>query len=139
MNALKQIEQDWEDLANIDPMWAIGSDPARQYGKWDPNEFFDSGRRRIDRLFDMIEQQAIPIKRGLCLDFGCGMGRYTQALAAHFELCQGIDISAQMIKLAQQNNRFGDRVQYSLNPSSDLRMIETGRFDFVYTSEVLQH
>jgi hypothetical protein len=33
MKALKQIEQDWEDLAHIDPMWAIASDPARQYGK----------------------------------------------------------------------------------------------------------
>jgi len=139
MHALKQIEQDWEDLAHIDPMWAIVSDPARQYGKWDPNEFFDSGRRRMDRLFGLIDQQAISIKRGLCLDFGCGMGRYTQALAARFEQCHGIDISAQMIKLAQQYNQFGDRVRYSLNPSSDLQMIETGSFDFVHTSEVLQH
>src|SRR6476659_9560077 len=95
MKALKQIEQDWEDLAHIDPMWAIASDPTRQYGKWDPDEFFDSGRQRIDPLMRLIEQQAIPIQRGLCLDFGCGMGRFTQALAAHFERCQGIDISPQ--------------------------------------------
>jgi SAM-dependent methyltransferase len=139
MDALKQIEQDWEDLAHIDPMWAIVSDPARQYGKWDPDEFFESGRRRVDRLFGLLEQQAIPVQRAVCLDFGCGMGRYTQALAARFERCQGLDISPQMIKLSQQHNRFGDRVQYALNPSSDLRLFEGGRFDFVFTSAVLQH
>jgi 2-polyprenyl-3-methyl-5-hydroxy-6-metoxy-1,4-benzoquinol methylase len=87
----------------------------------------------------LIEQQAIPIQRGLCLDFGCGMGRFTQALAAYFDRCHGIDISPQMIKLAQQYNRHGDRVQYSLNLSSDLQMLLPGTFDCVYTSEVLQH
>ena len=44
-----------------------------------------------------------------------------------------------MIRLARQYNRFGDRCQYYVNESDDLRSFENDRFDFVYCNIVLQH
>ena len=35
--------QDWEELAQVDPCWAILSDPNRKFGAWDVEEFFRTG------------------------------------------------------------------------------------------------
>ena len=46
MNGLEQLQRDWNDLAEIDPMWAICSDPGKAHGKWDTEEFFEKGKYR---------------------------------------------------------------------------------------------
>jgi hypothetical protein len=35
---LKMHKQDWEELGNMDPCWAILGDPKLKFGKWDINE-----------------------------------------------------------------------------------------------------
>ena len=139
MNKLEKLGQDWDDLAHIDPMWAIASDPTKQHGKWQTDEFFATGRKRIQHMFHIANESGITITGGVCLDFGCGAGRFTQALAEHFEECYGVDISPQMIELANRFNRFGDQCKYILNQKNDLEIFPDEHFDFVYTSEVLQH
>jgi SAM-dependent methyltransferase len=79
------------------------------------------------------------IRRGAALDFGCGVGRLTQALCRHFERAVGVDIAPSMIRLANQFNRFGDRCRYCLNEANDLRLFADDSFDFIYSNLVLQH
>jgi len=81
----------------------------------------------------------VSVKKGTALDFGCGVGRLTQALCQYFERCIGVDIAGSMIKLAWKYNRFGDRCHYLVNDVGDLRMFEDGHFDFIYSNIVLQH
>src|SRR4051812_46865197 len=76
---------------------------------------------------------------GRALDFGCGVGRLTQALARHFTHVTGIDISEQMLDLARQYNRHGERVEYALNTRPDLSQWPDHTFDFVYSIITLQH
>jgi SAM-dependent methyltransferase len=73
------------------------------------------------------------------LDFGCGPGRLTQALAAHFEQVDGVDISPSMIALADRLNQRPDRCHYHLNDTNDLRRFQDQTFDVVYSSITLQH
>ena len=46
-----------------------------------------------------------PLRHGTALDFGCGVGRLTHALAPHFERTYGVDVSSTMIEQAQAARR----------------------------------
>ncbi len=126
-------------MAQRDPMWAILSDPSKKGRKWDPEAFFQSGRAGIDDILSRIAAASFPLRRGTALDFGCGLGRLTQALAAHFRKVYGLDISQTMIAAASHYNRFGRACTYLHNTSSDLRWFGNDAFDFVYSDAVLQH
>lgn len=80
-----------------------------------------------------------PKNHGAALDFGCGAGRLTQALAGWFDSVTGIDISPVMLDLARKHNNFGERCAYRLNTSDDLVQLPSDSFDMVYSQIVLQH
>lgn len=73
------------------------------------------------------------------MDFGCGVGRLTQALAPAFGSVTGIDVSPTMIQLARRLNRYPDRVKYLLNERRDLSALSSATLDFIYSDIVLQH
>ena len=129
----------WEDAARIDPLWAILSDPARRHRGWNLSDFFATGRREISLLMHQLETLLHPPVRGDALDFGCGVGRLTQALAGIFERVVGVDVSPTMIRLAEQLNRRPDRASYLLNDRPDLSCLPSRSLDFLYSDIVLQH
>jgi SAM-dependent methyltransferase len=139
MNKLDKFQRDWDDLAKIDPMWAICSDPAMQHGKWNADDFFETGRRQIQQTLTALNDLDATPDKGTALDFGCGIGRLTQALAEEFDRVYGVDISPEMIERAGQFNRFPEKCIYVLHTRNDLQIFDTGIFDFIYTYIVLQH
>jgi len=136
---LKDLQQNWDELGRRDPLWAVLTDPAKRGNRWIPEEFFDTGRREVAEVLASIQSLGLAIPKLRALDFGCGVGRLTQALAPHFESVTGIDIAASMLELARGYNRFGSRCTYILNESSDLRVLSDDVFDFVYSNYTLQH
>jgi hypothetical protein len=40
----------WEELARLDPLWAVASSPQLRHGKWDEEEFYEGGRRKVRKL-----------------------------------------------------------------------------------------
>lgn len=129
----------WERLAAHDPMWVILTEPGKQ-GSWDEQEFFQSGRDEIARTFAFLDERFhLKPRLGTALDFGCGIGRLTQALGERFEHVHGVDISPTMVATAATKNRFPSRVSYHANASDRLPMIETGSVDFLYSRLTLQH
>ena len=139
MSHLNKLQRDWDDLAKIDPLWAICSDPAKDQNKWDVAEFFATGEQQIRRVLETIRGLDVVLSTGTALDFGCGLGRLTQALAEEFDQVYGVDISPKMIEGANQFNRFGEKCRYILNSQEDLRVFDDRFFDFIYTYIVLQH
>jgi SAM-dependent methyltransferase len=129
----------WERHAQRDPLWAILSDPVKKGRKWDLPEFFETGTREIAVLLYRLAELEIPISLGTALDFGCGVGRLTQALAAHFDQAVGVDISPTMIALAEKLNTHANRVRYVANSRDDLSVFDADSFDFIYSAIVLQH
>jgi SAM-dependent methyltransferase len=129
----------WEEAARKDPLWAILSDPAKRNRGWDVDRFFETGRREIARLFSDLRALRYPLQLGDALDFGCGVGRLTQALAPSFQRVTGVDISPTMIRLAERLNRFPDRVRYLVNARPDLVILPAASVDFIYSDIALQH
>jgi SAM-dependent methyltransferase len=137
--SLEFVRRTFEKLGREDPLYGVLTDPTRRHNRWDRTEFFATGVSEIADVIEHAERRGLKVERTSALDFGCGVGRLSQALAAHFEKVVGIDIAAAMIARANEFNRFGDRVQYVVNVADDLALFETGRFDFVYSNITLQH
>ncbi len=136
---LNAHKRNWEDLADVDPLWAILSDSRRQHGGWNLDEFFQSGEQEIANMMASAERLGYPSHRRRALDFGCGVGRLTRALASRFERCDGIDVSERMIQRAQElNSEFRD-CHFSVNNTNNLQIFPDDTFDLIYSSLVLQH
>src|SRR5215203_1642072 len=118
-------------------MWAILSDPSKRGNKWGEDEFFETGKEHVDEYLALLDRASPGTGRGRALDFGCGAGRLTQALADHFQYVDGVDIAPSMIKLAQDLNRKGEAVTYHLNQRDDLQLIEDDTIDLVLSLIVL--
>ena len=109
------------------------SDPGKDGRRWDVRRFFQTGLNELALVFYELESHGIQVARDDALDFGCGVGRLTQALAERFERVVGVDVSPRMIEAARSLNRFPDRVSYASNAAPNLRRFSDEAFDFVYT------
>jgi len=137
--SLIKHKQDWEELGNTDPFWAILTDKRRQFGKWDIDEFFLTGDQEIGKVMQSALRLGYPPRRELALDFGCGLGRLTRALANYFQQCYGVDISESMIVQAKELNRHIQNCKFILNTAGHLQIFPDNYFDMIYTNIVLQH
>jgi len=136
---LRAQQSQWDQLGRTDPLWAILTDPDCRQGGWDPAAFFDTGKKYMAELMALAGGLGLPERRAAALDFGCGVGRLTQAAAAYFDQVTGVDIAPAMLELAGQYNRHGARCRYLLNEHNHLRQFAGGSFDFVYSCLTLQH
>ena len=137
--ALDELKRNWERLGEEDPMWAILSVPDLKGGKWDPQAFFATGIADVETMFANARDLRIDIRREAAFDFGCGIGRLSQALAPHFRSVVGVDVSESMLRQARQLNRHPDVCRYHLNTKTDLREFSDESIDFCVTYLVLQH
>jgi SAM-dependent methyltransferase len=129
----------WDRHAQRDPLWAVLSDAAKRGGKWDVGRFFQSGTSEIGFFLYELDAQQFVLRHGSALDFGCGVGRLTQALAPHFDRVVGVDVSPSMVDLATRLNQCPQTVSYVCNQAPDLSIFKDHSFDFIVSSIVLQH
>jgi SAM-dependent methyltransferase len=136
---LDDLARSWNVLAEADPMWAILMDPTRDLGRWDPAQFFETGQADIAYAMHSVWRLGLPLTRGRALDFGCGLGRLSQALACYFDRVDGVDVAPGMVRQARELNPYGERCRFHLNPREDLSLFADDQFDFIYSAIVLQH
>jgi SAM-dependent methyltransferase len=134
---LTRHRRDWDDLAGEDLYWSILSDPDRRFSEWDADAFLASGRQEIAGALQRAASFGLPRAHGRALDFGCGAGRLTRALAERFDEAVGVDISERMIEEARHIN--GPAATFVVNVTPDLRLFADASLDLVYSSNVLQH
>lgn len=126
--------RDWEEMASLDPLWAILSEPDKRFGQWDMAEFLRTGEQEIAALMRTAGRLGLPRRFRRAIDFGCGVGRLTRALRAHFAQCHGVDISSRMVEMAV---RLTPECDFRNAP--DLSSFGSGYADLVYSNLVLQH
>ncbi len=136
---LSDLQSVWDQHAKADPLWAILSEPRMKGRKWNLEDFLSTGVQDIAHVLEEIERSGVALNYGTAVDFGCGVGRLTQPLAARFEQAIGIDISPTMIDLAERINRHGEKARYILNDVNDLSVISDHSTDLVFSHIVLQH
>jgi SAM-dependent methyltransferase len=131
---LDEVRSTWETFGRTIPMRSI----MWRQQPWELDEFFETGRANVrDAMASLLRMGLTP--SGRALDFGCGIGRLTRALAERFDEVVGVDVASSMVELANKHNPYPERCRFVVNSTDDLRQFESESFDFVFSLIVLQH
>jgi ubiquinone/menaquinone biosynthesis C-methylase UbiE len=139
VTSLKELAATWNRLGKTDPLWAVLTAPGKRDNNWDIDEFLATGRDEVDALLQKLDGLNIAPQRGRALDFGCGVGRLSLALARHFEEVTGVDIAPSMLDRARQLANGNAKCRFVLNQDDNLSVLPDRHFDFIYSSITLQH
>jgi trans-aconitate methyltransferase len=133
---------DWKTFGEQDPYFGVLSDPkyaGRTLSEPLRTDFFHSGDDHVRNLIEVLEDGFGDITRGSALDFGCGVGRITQALAKEFDAVVGLDISPGMLAEARRNAQVSGFANVTYASSSDPVYLQPASHDLVHSYIVLQH
>ncbi|MEP6756545.1 MAG: class I SAM-dependent methyltransferase [Chthonomonadales bacterium] len=136
---IQELQRNWDAYGKSDPLWAVLTYEGKAGNRWDEAEFFETGLREIADLLVYLKPKNVNIPDGPVLDFGCAVGRLTQALCKHFPEVVGVDIAPSMLELANQFNKYPDGCRYVLNTVDNLSQFGDAEFAFVVSMITLQH
>lgn len=134
-------DHEWRRWGETDPYFGVIMNERFRRASIEHNrdEFFASGRLTVEERLDAAERHFGPFARGRALDFGCGVGRLSLALAAHFDEVLGIDVAPAMLAEAGTNAKRAGIDNLRLALSDDALTQAAGSFDLVMSAMVLQH
>ncbi len=135
---LDRDRQTWDELAAMDPFWTVLTRKGH-LDHWNEAEFFATGPPELAELMQVAEQNGLSQHGRRALDYGCGVGRMTRAMAPVFETCLGVDISLEMVSNARRLNAAWPNCSFEVIAGSGPLVYDSGTFDFVYSGRVLQH
>jgi SAM-dependent methyltransferase len=135
--ALDRLRNTWETLGRDDPLWAVLSDPDRRGGRWELEEFLDTGREHGELIRRIVHGAGLSLGERV-LDFGCGVGRLSNAIAELGPRVVGVDIAGSMVEHARAVVRYPDRVDFVHYDGRALPFPDDG-FDSAVSLMVLQH
>jgi SAM-dependent methyltransferase len=136
---LETLRSHWDRLGASDPLWSVLTTPGRRFGGWDEAEFFQTGVQEITRVFAELDDLGVVVAPGRALDFGCGVGRLTNALAERFKRVDAVDIAPSMLAEARRRFQANPRMHFHLLADDSLSLFPAGTFDFIYSAHVTQH
>ncbi len=136
---LKALQRNWNAFGWTDPFGAVLASPQERPSTSDCAEYLRTGQEEVSCLMRYVASIETDMSRGRALDFGCRVGRVTQALSRYFEECIGIDNDRSMIALANQYNHMGSRCNFVFDASNDLKSLADDSLDFIYANLVFQH
>jgi SAM-dependent methyltransferase len=138
---LEKIKAAWSHLGVVRPHFSVLTDkkflPDSLAGSID--DFWSSGDTASAQLLRTLARHGFTPSGKTCVEYGCGVGRVTTALARSFARVDAYDISAAHLELAQQRAReLGvDNVHFhecAANIRADLEPCDT-----FYSRIVFQH
>jgi ubiquinone/menaquinone biosynthesis C-methylase UbiE len=134
---LEQMRSDWNARAREDVRYYVAFGRRGQQDE----EFFASAspvirvlEEELKRLPGDVSPQA---RRGL--EVGCGPGRLLRPMSRNFGEIHGVDVSDEMIRLAQERFHGAASIQLHATNGRDLSPLPSDYFDFVYSYAVFQH
>ncbi len=136
---LERLRSAWTQLGHDDPLWAILSHPDKRGGRWDMEAFFAAGEAEIAGVERYCAELERPRQRRRALDFGCGVGRLSCALAARYGEVVGVDISPSMLAQARRLHAHVHNLHFVENAKPQLDFIASSSIDLVYSVITLQH
>jgi SAM-dependent methyltransferase len=93
-------------LGEAEPWWSIVPDDRFRAGRIDAATlaaFWESGKSEADQCETMLRRHnMVPGAFRTCLEFGCGVGRVTRALAGRFPRVIATDISTSHLEIARR-------------------------------------
>jgi 2-polyprenyl-3-methyl-5-hydroxy-6-metoxy-1,4-benzoquinol methylase len=101
----------WRTLGATEPHWSVITDSAYKAASIESTKaaFYQSGREHVAAIGALLHRNGLDFPgNGTCLDFGCGVGRLSLALAAHCGSVIGVDVSEAHLehaRIQQQKDR----------------------------------
>lgn len=137
-----RIAEAWRAFGETEPHWSVlvSEDFRQENLTANIDRFYATGQGDIEVHLNFLRRAGLPVTFRKALDFGCGVGRLTLALAPHAHRVVGIDISPPHLKLAIERARQKgiSNVQFeAIDSVADLAR-QSG-FDFIISRIVLQH
>lgn len=140
---LEGVAQSWRQYGETEPHWSVLTSEAFRPDAIDANleVFYKSGDINLARLRGFLLRNGAQFDRlKTALDFGCGVGRVTLALAKQFQHVTGIDISPAHIRHAKERTAATGVNNVGFVPIASVGDLDKiGCFDVVYSGIVLQH
>ena len=142
---LMHIQQSWQELGQQEPHWSVLTTEEYKQANLAQNraQFYASGQRDAACFLNLLRRNHC-FPDGLAdktiLEYGCGVGRITHALASHFKYVYAYDVSAPHLALAREftNEQKLNNIEFKqiLSPKD---ITNLPRVDAVFTLIVLQH
>jgi len=135
---LEKMRAEWDQRARENARYYVNT--ANE--SWTDAEFFASGETTVSEeiLTDLGNIcQGKPPGTMRVLEIGCGAGRVTRALAGVFGEVHAVDVSGEMVRLAQEALRGYPKAFVYQNNGRDLSVVPELLFDFAFSSIVFQH
>jgi SAM-dependent methyltransferase len=134
----RDTDQDWIKIGETDPYFGVAGDPRYHLARVDDDrldELYRGGDSEINAVIRTIRSFVPNFAAADALDFGCGVGRHTFAMAAHAEMVTGFDIAPGMTaRAAAAASRRGVANCRFVNALS-----AEERFDWINSYQVFQH
>ncbi|WP_271166258.1 class I SAM-dependent methyltransferase [Brevundimonas intermedia] len=131
--APRDTDADWEEIARTNPYYGVLTDPRFKSDNLNDEvlaDFFRSGVQGIEHEVRWLRGRYPDFAPKSALDFGCGVGRLTRALASVTGDVFGVDISESMLVEARHNVPAG---------ATFGRELPDRAFDWIVSLIVFQH
>ena len=103
---LRDTDADWDRIARSDPYYGVLTDPRFRTENLTEEalaEFFRSGEGAVKQAAKRLKSRHADFSPASALDFGCGVGRLTRALAAMTGDAYGVDVAEAMLIEARRH------------------------------------
>lgn len=129
---------EWAAWARKDPLYAVATSPERNRdgaAPWSDEEFYALGKADWEDFLARWEQYGL--EHESCVEIGCGAGRMTRHMAAHFGTVHAFDISEEMLAYARRNVT-ASNVEFMRTSGADLPVFDC-TISAVFSCHVFQH
>ena len=140
---LSQVRFNWDALARRDALGSICTQLPPGAERWDAAAFFETGRREWSAIRARAHSLGLAAEGERALDFGCGVGRLSFAMAADFARVDAVDASGAMLAQARrfqaEAGAGASRVHFAQNLDPERGFAAAESCDFALALLVLQH
>jgi len=123
---MRSSSTDWETFAQREPYFSVLTEERFRGEHVDLDAFYATGEADVALLYDHIGGDFFPQS---ALDFGCGVGRLTRALARRIPDVAGCDASETMLVIARE----------AVPEATFTTELPARTFDFICSLIVFQH
>jgi len=142
LELLAMVEDQWRALGKTEPFWSVLSFDRWRGGQGEAQrrEFLASGATWVSRLTDAAARCGVALPtNGVCVDYGCGLGRLSLHLAGLFRRVAAFDISSSHLGLAQEMLTAERRTNIDFSLVTTTEPPASLSYDAWVTFIVLQH